>query len=136
LKIESTNRLRYKESPHYRLKEYNRGRSPRSRGQFRDWSQEIKSPRREHMVALADLDLWLNEARIEPGKDLRPLPLHDEEHVKHIGTSLNSTDYKLVSQRLIDHAKFFAWTALDMPGVSLNVITHSASVYKEARPIA
>jgi len=37
------------------------------------------------MVALVDLDPQLDEAHIEPGEDLRPLPLRDEEHATHMG---------------------------------------------------
>jgi len=54
------------------------------------------------MVALVDLDPRLDEARIEPGEDLRPLPMRDEEHATHIGTSLKPDDNKLVSQTLIE----------------------------------
>jgi len=60
------------------------------------------------MVALADLDPRLDEACIEPGEDLCPLPLHDEEHVTHMGTSLKPEDIKLISQTLIDNVDLFA----------------------------
>jgi len=49
--------------------------------------------------------------------------------------SLKLDDNKLVSQTLIDNADLFAWTTLDMPGVSLDVITHRFSIHKEAKPI-
>jgi len=60
------------------------------------------------MVALVDLDPWLDEACIEPDEDLRPLPFRDEEHPTHMGTSLKLDDIKLVSQTLIDNVDLFA----------------------------
>jgi len=88
------------------------------------------------MVALVDMDPRLDEARIKSGKDLRPLPLQDDEHKTQIGTSLTPDDSKLLSQTLIDNTDLFAWTTTDMPGVSPNIITHCLSIYKEVRPIA
>jgi len=87
------------------------------------------------MVALVDLDPRLDEARMEPGEDLRLLPLRDAEHKTYIGTSLKPDDSKLLSQTLINDTDLFAWTIIDVPGVSPNIITHHLSVYKEARPI-
>jgi len=49
---------------------------------------------------------------------------------------LKSYDSKLVSQTLINNADLFAWTTSNMHGVSLDIITHRFSVYKEAKPIA
>jgi len=60
------------------------------------------------MVALVDLDPRFEEARIETGEDLRLLPLGDEEHPTHMGTSLKLDDIKLVSQTLIDNVDLFA----------------------------
>jgi len=88
------------------------------------------------MVALVDLDPRLDETRIEPGGDLRPLPVWDDEHKTHIGISLKPNDSKLVSQTLIDNTDLFAWTTSDMPGESPNIIRHRLSIYKEARPVA
>jgi len=88
------------------------------------------------MVTLVDLDPRLDEARIDPGEDLRSLPLRDDDHKTHIGTSLNSDDSKLVSQTLIDNFDLFAWTVAYMSGVSLDIITHHLSIYKEVRMVA
>jgi len=88
------------------------------------------------MVTLVDLDPQLNDAHIEPDEDFRLLSLRDEEHAKHIGTSLKPIDDKLVSQILIDNADLFSWIASYMPGVSSDVITYRLSIYKEARLIA
>ena len=85
------------------------------------------------MVDLVDLDPRLDKARIESGEDLRRVPLQDDEHKTHIGTSLKPNDNKLVS--LIDNTNLFAWTGTDMPEVSPNIITHCLSIYKEVRPI-
>jgi len=67
------------------------------------------------MVALVDLDPWLDEARIEPGEDLRSLPLQDYDHTTHIGRSLKPDDSDLVSQTLINNADLFAWIVVGMP---------------------
>jgi len=91
---------------------------------------------REHMVALIDLDPRLDETRIEPGDDLRPLPLRDDDHKTHIGTSLKPDDRWMVSQTLIDNNDLFAWTTADMHGVSPDIVTHRLSIYKEARSVA
>jgi len=122
----------YKASPRRQSTE-RKGISSGSRGLTRDRSREIISPRRKLMVALVDLEPRLNETRIEPGEDLHPLPVRDEEHATHIGTSLKTDDNKLVSQTLIDNADLFAWTTLDTPRVSTNIITHRLSIYKEAK---
>ena len=88
------------------------------------------------MVTLVDLDPRLDEARIESGDDLCSLPLQDEDHKTHIGTSLKLDDSKLVSQTLIDNTNLFTWTVVDIPVVSLNIIKHHLSIYKEARSVA
>jgi len=131
LKVERTNRI-YRASPHGRSTG-RKGCSLGSRGSTRDQSQETKSQRREHMIVLVDLDPRLNEDHIEPSKDVCPLPLHDEEHATHIGTSLKPINDKLASQTLIDNVDLFAWTTSYMPGGSPNIITHRLSVYKEAK---
>jgi len=89
------------------------------------------------MVTLVDLDPWLDEACMEPSKDLRHVPLRDDEHKTHIGTSLKPDDNILVSETLIDNADLFSMTVVDMLGVSLNIIiTHRLSIYKEVRLVA
>ena len=82
------------------------------------------------------LILILDEARIEQGEDLHPLPLWDDEHKTHIGTSLKLDDSKLVSQTLVSNTNFFSWTGADMLGLSPNIITHRLSIYKEVKLIA
>jgi len=52
-----------------------------------------------------------------------------------MGTFVKLDDSKLVSQTLIENVDLFAWTTVDMPGVSPYVITHRLSVYKEAKPV-
>jgi len=55
---------------------------------FRDWSHKIKSLKKKNTVVLVNLELWLNEAHIEPSEDLRSLPLRDEEHASHISVKM------------------------------------------------
>ena len=100
LKVESTRHL-YRASPH--------GRSRERRGQsfaFRESTERHSHDKRtgEHMVALVDLDPRLDEARMELGEDLCPMPLRYDEHKTHIRTSLKPDDNILVSQTFIDNA--------------------------------
>jgi len=88
------------------------------------------------MVALVDLDPRLDDACMEAGEDLQPLPLCNDDHKTYIKTSLNPDDRKLVSTTLFDNTDLFSWTTADVPGVSPDIITHRLSVYKEAIPIA
>jgi len=83
------------------------------------------------MVALVDL---LDDAHMEAGEDLQPLPLRDDDHKTYIGTSLKPDDRKMVNTTLFDNTDLFAWTTADIPGVSPDIITHRLSIYKEARP--
>jgi len=54
------------------------------------------------MVALMDLDPQLNDAGIESGEDLCPMPLQDDAHSTHMGTSQTSVDNTIIiSQTLI-----------------------------------
>jgi len=79
LKVEPTRRL-YKASL--------RDQSPRRRGRSPDkHSRDRRS--REHMVALIYLDPRLDDARMEAGEDLQPLPLRDGEHKTYIRTTVS-----------------------------------------------
>ena len=88
------------------------------------------------MVALVDLDHWLDAACVEADEDLPPIPLRDDEHITYIGLSLNPNDRKLVSTTLVKNSDLFALTGANMSGGSPNIITHRLSIYKEARPVA
>lgn len=88
------------------------------------------------MVFHVDLDPRMNDARIEPCEDLRPIPLQDAEHSTRMRTSLTVAENTMVSQELIKNADLFSQTASDMLGVGLDIITKHLSLYKEARPVA
>jgi len=62
--------------------------------------------------------------------------LIDEEHKTCVGTTITAVKAELIDQALKRNVDLFAWTTLDMPRVSSDIITHKLSVYKEARPIA
>ena len=94
LKVELTSQL-YKASPCERSMG-RKGRSPGCKEPTRERPRERKT--KEHTVALVDLYPRLHEARIEPSKALCPIPLQDNEHRTHMGTSLKPDDNKLVSQ--------------------------------------
>jgi len=49
------------------------------------------------MVSLVDLNPRMNDARIEPGEGLSPIPLQDGEHFIHKGTSLTAANNTMVS---------------------------------------
>lgn len=88
------------------------------------------------MVALVDLDPRMNDAHIEPDKDLCPIPLQDDDHSTHMGTLLTAVVNTMVSQAFIKNTDLVAWTASNMSRVSLDIITHYLSMYKEAWTIA
>ena len=87
------------------------------------------------MVALVNLDPRLDDPRVEAGEDLQPIFLRDKGRKTHMGTSLKQDDRETIGKTLIKNADLFAWTAVDIPGVKPDVITHRLSVFKEARPI-
>lgn len=68
------------------------------RGQYAGWNDKQRTilgderPRREHTVALVDLDPRRNDALLESGVDLRLIHLQDQEHVTNMGTLLSSKD--------------------------------------------
>jgi len=49
---------------------------------------------------------------------------------------MTESEVKRVTKLLADNRDLFAWTAEDMPGVDLRVMSHRLSVCKEARPVA
>lgn len=63
-------------------------RSPRE--ERKTLRKEPKTLRQEHTVTLVELDPWINEARLKPGNELRPIPLQDEERTMILGTSLST----------------------------------------------
>jgi len=73
---------------------------------------------------------------MEAGEDLQPIFLGDKDRKTHMRTSLKPDDRDAIDKTLTKTADLFAWTAVDMPGVKSDVITHRLSVYKEVRPIA
>ncbi|KAK7373455.1 hypothetical protein VNO80_06863 [Phaseolus coccineus] len=60
--------------------------------------REDKPERREHTVALLDLDPWIAEPRLEVGEDLHRVPLLDGEHTTSMGTSLAAAEAEAVHQ--------------------------------------
>jgi len=55
------------------------------------------------MVTLVDLDPQLDDARMEVGEDLQPLPLNDDERKTYIGSSLNLDDRRTISITQVDN---------------------------------
>jgi len=64
------------------------------------------------------------------------VPLLDEEQNTCVGTTIVAVEAKLMHQTLKKSKDLFAWTTFHMMGVSLNVITHKLSVFKEVRLVA
>ena len=116
--------LRADTSPLRVRKPSRKDRSPR-----KDRPREIKPT-----VALVDLDPRATEDRLEAREELRRVPLLDEEHNTAVGTTFAATEAETMHATLKKNIDMFAWTPVDMPGVSPDVITHRLSIFKEARP--
>jgi len=84
---------------------------------------------------LVDLDPRATEDRLEAREELRRVSLLDEEHNTAVGTAMAATEVEIMHATLKKNVDLFAWTPSDMPGVSLDIITHRLSVFKEARSI-
>ena len=80
LNMEPTRRL-YSASPHDRSRE-RRERLAENRS---------RSKAKKYMVALVDIDPRLDDARMEAGEDLQPLPLSDDGHKTYIGILVSRT---------------------------------------------
>ena len=66
LKVKPTDRPHHRESLRGQCCDRTREQSQRSQGSSRGQSREMKAPRKEHMVALGDLNPRFNDAHIEP----------------------------------------------------------------------
>jgi len=92
LKVEPTRRL-YSAS----LRGHSRERRERST------ENRSQSKAQKYMIALVDLNPWLDDALMEVGEDLQPLPLNDDEHKTYIGSSLNPNNHRTISRTLVDN---------------------------------
>ena len=64
------------------------------------------------------------------------MSLLDEEHNISVGTTIATVEANLMHATLKSNVDLFAWTPSDMPRLSLDIITHKLSVFKEAQMIA
>jgi len=99
-------------------------------------TSEERIPKRSQVVAVTELDPRIEEVRVEPKEDVRYVPLAGNDRVTQIGTSLSKVDAAQLSNIFQENASVFAWTAADIPGVDLAIITHKLSTFKYVRPIA
>jgi len=105
-------------------------RNDTSPTRVRKSSRKDHSPRKarpmsvEPTVALVDLDPRATKDRLEAREELKRVPLLDEEHSTIVGTAMAATEAEIMHVALKKNMDMFAWTPADMPGVSLNVITH------------
>ncbi|XP_068503572.1 uncharacterized protein [Phaseolus vulgaris] len=108
--------------------------SPKRKSSWKDRaSREAQPMLVEPIVALVDLDPRATEDRLEAREEMRRVPLLDEERNTAVGTAMVAVEVMhVVLKKNID---LFAWTPSEMPGVSLYIITHRLSVFKEARSI-
>jgi len=106
IKVEPTRRLYTKtlndQSPS------RRERSPETRSRGQNF--------RRHLVALVDLDLWLDDPQMEASEDLQPIFLRNNDRKTYMGTLLKSDDRKVISTTLVKNANLFAWTTAACPG--------------------
>ena len=99
-------------------------------------SRKDRPKKIEPTVTLVDLDPRATEDRLEAREELRRVPLLDEEHNTAVGTALTVAEAEIMHVALKKNIDMFAWTSVDMPGMSPDVITHRLSIFKETRPIS
>jgi len=54
-------------------------REERERGEKKSFERRERTPRREHMVAVTDLDPRIDDVRVEPGEEVSSVPIKDPE---------------------------------------------------------
>ena len=99
-------------------------------------SREARPMSVKPTVALVDLDPRATEDRLEAREELRRVPLLDEERSTAVGTAMAAVEAEIMHATLKKNVYMFAWTPSDMSSVSLYIVTHRLSVFKEARSIA
>lgn len=97
------------------------------------WAKMVRSE-----VAMADLDPRTNtDDRIEPHGGLRPVKVganNDQNTI--IASGLDLAMEEKLRATLWRNRDLFAWTATDMPGIHLSIMTHQLALCKEAKPMA
>nr|XP_029152822.1 uncharacterized protein LOC114927415 [Arachis hypogaea] len=70
-------------------------------------------------------------------EDLQKVYLNnDPNKFTYVGTTLSSEEKASFQKFLQQHADLFAWTPVDMPGISPSVISHKLALNPSFRPIA
>jgi len=111
---------------------------PTSQGRKEGKPQEClreRTPGREHLVVVVDLDPRIDDIWVEPSKEVCVIPLKDSEHTTKIGVSLSEDQNEKLIGPLHANVNMFAWTTTDMSGIDPNIIVHKLSICKEAKPV-
>ncbi|XP_057746232.1 uncharacterized protein LOC130965490 [Arachis stenosperma] len=87
--------------------------------------------------ALADLDpraVFLE--RPTPSDDLQKVYFNnDPNKFTYVGTSIDTSELKAITNFLQNQADLFAWTPSDMPGIDPQIISHNLAISSTARPV-
>lgn len=89
-----------------------------------------------YLKEILDLDPQTVEPRLEAKEELCQVPFLGEEHSTCVGTTIPTVEAESIHQALKRNVDLFAWTTSNMPGVSLDIITHKLSIYREEHQIA
>jgi len=69
---------------------------------------EERRVKKRHVVAVANLDPRIEEVRVEPQDETRPIPLLGKDKITRLGTSLSKEDAKKISWTLREKVDAFA----------------------------
>ena len=86
--------------------------------------------------------LMISEQKLEANKpqlveSLETIPLNPDDGDRQIrvGSQLEGPEKEEVVRCLRAYVDIFAWTPADMPGISLDIISHWLNVQPRARPV-
>jgi len=97
----------------------------------------VKRNVNQRMVAMIDLDPRINDdVRMKPSNDVTEWQLAGQRQNTQLGGSMTEDEVQKITKFLADNKDLFAWTAKDMSGIDLGVMSHRLSVCKEARAVA
>ncbi|KAL0378270.1 UNVERIFIED_CONTAM: hypothetical protein Sradi_3132500 [Sesamum radiatum] len=78
----------------------------------------------------------IEQERMEAIEEVKMIEFFgDPSKAVKIGTSLDSSFERNLTDFLREHSDVFAWEASDMQGVSPEIMVHKLNVHPEARPV-
>ncbi|XP_077217904.1 uncharacterized protein LOC143852408 [Tasmannia lanceolata] len=114
-----------------------RGDQERARNCYADYTKVVKKAKESLQIAGTDPRSENYQMRGEPVEELTQVPLfgEDDERAIQIGSLLIGKNRTNLVNFLKTNADVFAWSALDMPGISTDVAVHRLSIDPSHRPV-